>query len=308
MCIPQSTLPTLESRIATLDRRYTGAWQRRSKRYGGAYRSSMGRAIERSLQASLLGENDAIARLLDSGLLQSARSQRSGWADQHPPRLVGGGPAAAPASDRAGAFLDNADAPASLRTYLEEAFYFVPMLIGLTLEQSGEYESALEWFRTAYDYTAPKPEDRRIYYGLVLDGQRGPDDYRWTTSWLSDALNPHAIARTRRNAYTKYTLFSVIRCLLGFADSDFSQDTGEIGRARTHPLRKSPRALLGTDVLTQTLPDCSTIFGDPPGNKAIASLSAARPRRPPRALPRGSRPADRSKAGPRSNSRAMATC
>jgi hypothetical protein len=161
MCIPQSTLPTLESRIATLDRRYTGAWQRRSKRYGGAYRSSMGRAIERSLQALLLGENDAIARLLDSGLLQSARSQRSGWADQHPPRLVGGGPAAAPASDRAGAFLDNADAPASLRTYLEEAFYFVPMLIGLTLEQSGEYESALEWFRTAYDYTAPKPDGRK---------------------------------------------------------------------------------------------------------------------------------------------------
>ena len=172
------------------------------------------------------------------------------------------------------AFLDNADAPESLRTYLEEAFYFVPMLVGLTLEQSGEYEGALAWFRTVYDYTAPRPEDRRIYYGLVLDGQRGPDDYRWSTSWLSDTLNPHAIARTRRNAYTKYTLFSIIRCLLGFADSEFSRDTGEsVARARI--LYEKALELLGTDVLTQSLPDCTTIFGDPPGGKSTASLFAS---------------------------------
>lgn len=170
------------------------------------------------------------------------------------------------------AFADNVGAPESVRTYLEEAFFFVPMLAGLALEQSGEYESALEWFRTVYDYTAPRPDDRRIYYGLVLEAQQGPDDYRWSTTWLDDSLNPHAIAKTRRNSYTKYTIFSIVRCLLGFADSQFSQDTNE-SLVRARVLYEKALELLATDVLVQTLPDCTTIFSSPVGPPSIATLS-----------------------------------
>src|SRR5262249_22377065 len=66
-------------------------------------------------------------------------------------------------------FLNNYDLPASLRAYLEEAYYFVPILLALQLQRSGEYEAALGWFRTVYDYTAPNGDERKIYYGLKAE-------------------------------------------------------------------------------------------------------------------------------------------
>src|SRR5262249_17730397 len=38
-------------------------------------------------------------------------------------------------------FLNNQDFPASLRAYLEEAYYFAPMLLALQLQRSGEYDA-----------------------------------------------------------------------------------------------------------------------------------------------------------------------
>ena len=62
-------------------------------------------------------------------------------------------------------------APASTMTYLQEAYYFVPMYLANQLQQQGEFTAALDWYRTVYDYSVPE-QARDIYYGLVLDAQQ----------------------------------------------------------------------------------------------------------------------------------------
>jgi hypothetical protein len=143
------------------------------------------------------------------------------------------------------AFEGNPGAPASILTYLEEAYYFVPMFLGLALEQQGEFAAALDWYRTVYDFTLPANQ-RRTYFGLALEESlpvvvpsRGRD-------WLLDPLNPHLIAATRRNSYTRFTLLSIVRCLLDEADAEFTHDTSESdSRART-------RYTLAQDLLSDT--------------------------------------------------------
>ena len=39
--------------------------------------------------------------------------------------------------------------------------------------------------------------------------------------------NPHLIAATRQNSYTRFTLLAIIHCLLDYADAEFTQDTAE---------------------------------------------------------------------------------
>ena len=43
---------------------------------------------------------------------------------------------------------------ATNRTYAEEAFFFVPMLLSDGLRRAGEYVAALDWARTVYDYAS----------------------------------------------------------------------------------------------------------------------------------------------------------
>ena len=38
------------------------------------------------------------------------------------------------------------------QSWAREAYYLVPMLLGLRLQASGEYAAALGWFQTVYDY------------------------------------------------------------------------------------------------------------------------------------------------------------
>ena len=50
-------------------------------------------------------------------------------------------------------------------------------------------------------------------------------------------LNPHEIVTnpltTRANAYTRFTIMSLVRCCLDFADAEFTRDTAEsVPRAR----------------------------------------------------------------------------
>ncbi|WP_374562910.1 hypothetical protein [Ideonella sp.] len=117
-------------------------------------------------------------------------------------------------------------------SYLQEIFYFVPMALALQLQQSGQYLVALDWIETVYtDHFAAG--DRKIYTGLVLEEsiqthyQRNPDN------WLRVGLNPHEIVSVRASAYTRFTLMSLARCYLDFADAEFTRDDGEaVARAR----------------------------------------------------------------------------
>jgi hypothetical protein len=122
--------------------------------------------------------------------------------------------------------------PSLAPNYLQEIFYFVPMALALQLQKSGQYLVALDWIETFYtDHFAAA--DRKIYLGLKLEEtlptqyQRNPDN------WLRVGLNPHEIATVRANSHTRFTLMTLARCYLDFADAEFTRDDGEsIARAR----------------------------------------------------------------------------
>src|SRR5262245_545346 len=123
--------------------------------------------------------------------------------------------------------------PSLAPNYLQEIFYFVPLALALQLQKSGQYLAALDWIETFYtDHFAPA--DRKIYRGLALEEslptqyQRNPDD------WLRAGLNPHEIVMVRANAYTRFTLMTLARCYLDFADAEFTRDDVEsVARARS---------------------------------------------------------------------------
>jgi len=125
----------------------------------------------------------------------------------------------------------NGNAPPSVLVYLHEAYRDVPLHLALQLQRSGYYQEALDWFRLVYDYTQ-KVEKRKIDYSLVAE-EKLEFNFDRAEDWLDDATNPHAIAVTRSNTYTRFTLLSIIRCLLDYADAEFTYDTAEsLARAR----------------------------------------------------------------------------
>ncbi len=118
-----------------------------------------------------------------------------------------------------------------LRIYPEEAYYNLPMHIGLKLSANGYYQEALNWFRLIYDYYAPET-DRKVYYGLILEESFDALEDR-LAEWYEDPLNPHAIANTRKNAHTRFVILSIANCLFSFANGEFSIDNSEsVPRAR----------------------------------------------------------------------------
>lgn len=158
-------------------------------------------------------------------------------------------------------FQDNLceDASPSILTYLEEAYYFVPVHLALQLQRHGDYTAALDWFRTVYDYRA-LPDRRKISYVLEREDDLSRD-YERETDWLLDPLNPHEIAANRRKTYTRFTLLSLVRCFLEYADAEFSFDTAEtVPRART--LYTTALELLGERSLKQRISStCEELIG-----------------------------------------------
>jgi DNA-binding beta-propeller fold protein YncE len=150
------------------------------------------------------------------------------------------------------------DMPLSLLEYIKEAFYFLPITIALQLQRSDQHIAALYWFRAVYDYSKPV-EERKIYYGLRIEenfeiGYERPED------WLLDPLDVHAIASSRRNTYTRFTLISIIGCLLAYADAEFTRDTVE-SLAKAIILYETALELLELDLLNQHLDWCEDIIG-----------------------------------------------
>jgi hypothetical protein len=153
--------------------------------------------------------------------------------------------------------------------YLREIFYFVPVALALQLQKSGEYLAALNWFRVVYAYDLPAAE-RKIYYGLEREHNLTPDvapTYPRPIFWLKDSLNPHEIASTRYEAYTRFVVMSLVRCLLEFADTEFTRDTNE-SLPRAHLLY-----LQALDVLAIPELNPPAVPGLSP-NPVVASLTA----------------------------------
>lgn len=112
-----------------------------------------------------------------------------------------------------------------LLNYWWEVEYFLPIYLAQQLSRSHQYFDAKDYFRLVYDHQLPL-SNRKKFYGLVEEGGLEADLSR-AANWLSDPLNPHAIASLRRNAYTAYTIMSIVKCLLQEADHAFATDTIE---------------------------------------------------------------------------------
>lgn len=146
------------------------------------------------------------------------------------------------------------------RMYLEEAYYFVPLLLAQYLQKGGEYIAALDVFRLVYDYSSSS-QQRWVYYpGLRLGS--GPISYngRDTWDWIRDPLDPHRIARTRVGSYARFALLALIQCLLAYADSEFTHDTSESVPYATK-LYQLALDLLESPDLKQALRKCDEIIG-----------------------------------------------
>lgn len=77
------------------------------------------------------------------------------------------------------------------------------------------------------------PSPRFIYAGFNMLFGDTWTDVRDTFAWMRDPLNPHAIARTRPDAYLRHTVLAYVDNVLDWADYLFSRDTGEsTNRAR----------------------------------------------------------------------------
>ena len=157
-----------------------------------------------------------------------------------------------------------ADIPPPVR----EVFFDLPVQLASALSQAGQFQAALNWLRTVYDYTRPAGY-RQIFFGFGLETAnpgpitRGPD-------WLGGGqLDPHAFAATRSHPYLWFTVLTIAGCLCDWADSEFTQDTAE------------SRSLAGTlyrhalDVLSGAAADAGSpdTAGLPP-NTRLATLTA----------------------------------
>jgi hypothetical protein len=142
---------------------------------------------------------------------------------------------------------------------ITEAYYALPLHVAIALLKGKYYEEALQYFRLIYDYTkiadpAATSSQRLIYPGLentatIVD----------VTAWLANPSNPYAIAKLRKNAHLRFVVISVVRCLLAYADSEFTRDTVEsISRGRS--LYELATRILRVDVVGDDVQDCRSIL------------------------------------------------
>jgi hypothetical protein len=138
--------------------------------------------------------------------------------------------------------------------YLDEALYYAPLEIALRLTGS----SALDWFRALYEYDRPGGP-LPVVYRLVQDGL-GTMTFARQDDWLRDPLDPHALAESRPGSHQRFTLLSIVRCLLHLADDELTRATAEsIPRARE--LYLEALELLRSSVLKPRLPSCDDVIG-----------------------------------------------
>lgn len=160
----------------------------------------------------------------------------------------------------------NMDLKRSGSDYINEAYYFVPMLAALALQNKGYYTQALDWFRLVYDYSVPvaagnnNHAPRKIWYGLIAE-ESHVNDIKRIQNWLNDPINPHAIAESRQNSYTRYTVISIVRCMMDFANNEFSKDDAEsVPKARL--LYEEALELLNEEQLVSEEANCQLVINN----------------------------------------------
>jgi hypothetical protein len=130
-----------------------------------------------------------------------------------------------------------------------EIFWAVPMLLAQRLQSAGDYQAALDWYWIVYPYDVGSPVS--IYNRIDTEAPFGPD-LTFPPGWTA-GLDPFALVVNRPAPYTRYTLLSIIRCHLDYADAEFTRETDEsIAHARI--LYVTARRLLGAAQLQPVQP------------------------------------------------------
>ncbi len=156
------------------------------------------------------------------------------------------------------------------KMYLEEIFYFVPLHLALQLQQAGHYLTALDWLQTVYAYNLPADTGQRKIYGPLNLDPTVTLPVRRTVEWLLHYLDPHRVAASRKDAYTRFALISLARCFLEYADAEFVHDTDEsLPKARA--LYTNALDVLDSPEMAQTGGTASSSAAFPP-NPLLRSL------------------------------------
>ena len=145
---------------------------------------------------------------------------------------------------------------------ISEAYYALPMLLAQELTRGRNYELALHYYRLVYDYTrqpsVPRSSDLRLVYPGLYNAN-AIATYNTALSWLEDPNNPYPLAALRPDSHLHYVVMSVARCLLAYADTEFTADTTEsVSRART--LYELVARLLKQDITQFEVVDCASLL------------------------------------------------
>ena len=139
------------------------------------------------------------------------------------------------------------------RQLIRELFWLVPVALGLALTDAGEFTTALDWYQYAYAYQLPDGQ-RRIFPGLAAEHDV-VSSYGRSITWPADGTNPHEVAVERADAYTRFTVMSIVRCLLAYADGEYVRST-PASNARARALYEAALDLVrSADAAPQTGPD-----------------------------------------------------
>ncbi len=142
-----------------------------------------------------------------------------------------------------------------------EVFLFVPLQIALTLQKAGQYLAALDWYSLLVGNGLPPFP----FAGFAYDKKDQPPWVARKLQWLLGGLDPHLFAAeifppetpsppgpgvpARPNAYLRFTLLSLARCLNQYADAQFTDDTS-VSRALARDLYELALRVLAAPELT----------------------------------------------------------
>lgn len=128
------------------------------------------------------------------------------------------------------------DTKGKIKPLVEQA-YFVPMAIALAFQEAGQYNLALQWYRTVFDYSLPAASRRKVPPLINEPLNQPPTVDFGVQGWATSLEDPHSQAGKSgcQNPYTRFTLFQILRCILSMADSAFAASTID-GRTKARSL------------------------------------------------------------------------
>jgi Tc toxin complex TcA C-terminal TcB-binding domain len=134
-----------------------------------------------------------------------------------------------------------------VRAYLQEWFFYIPLLMARGLSDEGHHQEAVDWLHCVYYPYRSDSRARLIFYGLTTPQAPEPA-LRDTVAWQEDPFDPHVLVGLRPGALLRCVLLAHVETLLDWADRLFARDTNEsVNRARE--VYELALGLLGVDEL-----------------------------------------------------------